>query len=100
MNENDKDAVEKLKVSIEKRWDEVRDLAVTERGPTDEDCDGMFEKMITDRAQLLRILVARKYEMENSINLFFDQLRFRARWKPQSITIANIPNALPCKFGL
>lgn len=58
----------------------------------------LLEKMLGDEAQLERILIARKYEMEACVSLFFEQFRFRAKWKPQSIQPEDIPNALPCKY--
>jgi len=92
-NDDDKGAIESLKGRIETVWREDSDSGSNQQ----EEMKTLFDEMIVDREQLLRILVARKYEMEACIDLFFEQLRFRARWKPQCIQSIDIPNAIPCK---
>jgi hypothetical protein len=62
-----------------------------------EECRRISDEMILDRAQLQRICIARKYQLEKATNLFFEQVRFRARWKPKGIQPCDIPNALPCE---
>lgn len=99
LKESDEDAIKEFKASVEKVWEEESDAAVSQNGLSREDCKLLFDQMIMDRPQLSRILVARKYEMEACVDLFFEQLRFRARWKPQTIQVEDVPNALPCKCG-
>lgn len=70
----------------------------TSRPNDKEECQRVFDDMILDRAQLHRILVARNYLLEAATDLFFEQVRFRARWKPKEIQPSDIPNALPCKY--
>ena len=51
--------------------------------------------MLKDSAQLDRLLVARKHEAQATVDLFFEQVRFRARYRPSEIHPSTIPNALP-----
>ncbi|CAJ1959891.1 unnamed protein product [Cylindrotheca closterium] len=60
-----------------------------------EDCKLVVQQMMADPKHLQRILIARKYDLQDSASLFFEQVRFRARWKPQEIKPKDIPNALP-----
>mmetsp|Transcript_37496 Transcript_37496/g.90912 ORF Transcript_37496/g.90912 Transcript_37496/m.90912 type:complete len:380 (-) Transcript_37496:185-1324(-) len=60
-----------------------------------EDCKLVVRQMTADPKHLQRILIARKYNLQDSTSLFFEQVRFRARWKPQEIQPNDIPNALP-----
>ena len=99
-SEDEEQSIGKLKASIETVWEEESDLILTQKGLSQEDCHVLFHQMIADRAHLLRILVARKYYMDACVDLFFEQFRFRAKWKPQSIRSEDIPNALPCKHCL
>lgn len=93
----DEEAVEELKSIVRKAWDDEPE-STTIGNNCREDCAALLEKMLADRPQLIRILIARKYQMEACMSLFFEQLRFRARWKPESIQPEDIPNALPCKL--
>lgn len=51
----------------------------------------------SDHDALRRILIARNNDMELSTSMFFEQIRWRARWRPNDISLDQIPNALPCK---
>jgi hypothetical protein len=97
LTDDEERSIAKLKACIEAVWEGDSDSILTQQGLSQEDCSLLFIHMIADRAQLLRILVARKYDMDACVDLFFEQFRFRARWKPQSIRSEDIPNALPCK---
>lgn len=76
---------------------ELTTISGGDNNPDRELYTSLLEKLLGDRPQLLRILIARKYNMEDSVSLLLEQLRFRARWKPQSIQPEDIPNALQCK---
>ena len=52
----------------------------------------------SDHDALRRIQIARNGDIELSTDLFFEQIRWRARWRPNDITLDQIPNALTCKF--
>lgn len=52
------------------------------------------EELYNDDSHLQRILVARKFDETQSTDLFFEQIRFRARYKPTEIDPSSIPNAL------
>ena len=97
LTDDEERSIAKLKACIEAVREEESNPILTQQGLSQEDCHDLFIHMIADRAQLLRILVARKYDMDACVELFFEQFRFRARWKPQSIRSEDIPNALPCK---
>jgi len=60
-----------------------------------QDCQDVLLEMSSDRPQLQRILVARHHDLEQATSLFWEQVRFRARWKPKQIQPSDIPNALP-----
>lgn len=78
-----------------------QELFWEERMPSSEaakEAENMCNAMMKDDAQLDRILVARSHDEETSKKLFVDQVRFRARWKPQDLQPSDVPNALPCKF--
>lgn len=53
-----------------------------------------FEELVKDFDQLERILIARKYETGASVDLFWEQVRFRARWEPDRIRPEHIATAL------
>jgi hypothetical protein len=93
----EKKAVEELKLAIRKALDEEPESS-TVGNASREDSAGLLEKMLADQPQLVRILIARKYRMEACVSLFFEQLRFRARWRPEGLQPEDIPNALPCKW--
>lgn len=95
----DDPAVEDLVKAIKQAWQEDDKDAPTSlcRNVSREECAQELEKLLQDRAQLVRILVARKHHMDACVSLFFEQVRFRVKWKPQSIQPEEIPNALPCK---
>lgn len=57
-----------------------------------------FEELVEDFDQLERILIARKYETGASVDLFWEQVRFRARWEPDRIRPEHIATALACEF--
>ena len=52
-----------------------------------------YQKLLADEKQLERILIARKYNAEKSLDLFLDQVRFRT--KVPTVLPSDIPNALP-----
>lgn len=56
------------------------------------------KSMMKNTAQLKRILVARKHRQQACVDLFLEQVRFRARWKPMELEPHDIPNALPCEY--
>jgi hypothetical protein len=97
--EEDRDDIELLVDHVTHLW-ETDPRSVMESSSLlvdQEECRRNFDEMIVDQAQLQRIFVARKYQLEAASNLFFEQVRFRARWKPKGIQPCDIPNALPCK---
>ena len=108
VDSQDDNWIEEFRRVIRKAWLEKAPIvagavAVTSTGETKEEdeepcANPLLEKLLRDEAQLDRILVARKYEMDACVSLFFEQFRFRAKWKPQSIQPEDIPNALPCKL--
>ena len=55
----------------------------------------LYMELLQDEAHLERILVARKYDETLSTDLFFEQVRFRARYRPTEIDPKSMPNALP-----
>lgn len=52
-------------------------------------------EMLKDNSQLDRLLIARKHDTQATVDLFFEQVRFRARYRPSEIHPETIPNALP-----
>jgi hypothetical protein len=86
---------ETLVKSIHQRW--RKDSASIIGNNDKRQCQLVLETLLADKEQLERILIARKYKLDQSTDLFFEQVRFRARWKPQSIRPQDIPNALPCE---
>jgi hypothetical protein len=48
-----------------------------------------------DEAHLDRLLVARQYQMQPTVDLFFEQIEFRVQYQPSNISPSSIPNALP-----
>lgn len=86
---------------LEKLWqNEPHNLIQTSSRPLNfDDCQFVYRQMIVDSKQLQRILIARKYDLQESTSLFFEQVRFRARWKPELIQPKDVPNALPCRFS-
>ena len=106
VDSKDDNRIEEFRRMIRRAWLEKSPIVAgavttTSSGGTKEDeepsANQLLEKMLNDEAQLDRILIARKYEMDACLSLFFEQFRFRAKWKPQSIQPEDIPNALPCK---
>jgi hypothetical protein len=63
------------------------------------DVESYFQRLFADGDQLERILIARKYELKPSVELFWEQVRFRARWKPDLIRAEDISTALSCEFS-
>jgi hypothetical protein len=61
------------------------------------DQDAMINALLGDSDHLMRILVARKRDMEACVKLFLEQVRWRKRWNPTQIHPDSIPTALPCK---
>jgi hypothetical protein len=51
--------------------------------------------ILEDEAQLNRLLVARKHDARATVDLLFEQVKFRARYRPSEIHPSTIPNALP-----
>ena len=74
-------------------WDEVlgdRQLDLQE------DAEAACHSLLEDGASLERVLVARHRDAEGSTALFWEQVAFRARYRPESIDAAlRIPTALP-----
>ena len=98
-SQDDNKVIIEFQQLIRKAWlEKPKEAAVVAaQEDNEQNANRLLEKMIGDEAQLGRILVARKYEMDASVSLFLEQLRFRAKWKPSSIQPEDIPNALPCK---
>lgn len=59
------------------------------------ECETMMKEILRDRNQLCRILHARKHDLESSTRMFWEQVRFRNRWRPKEIEPSHLPNALP-----
>lgn len=55
----------------------------------------VYQTLISDDSHLERILVARKHDEILSTDLFLEQVRFRARYRPTEIDPSSIPTALP-----
>jgi hypothetical protein len=55
----------------------------------------VYSTLLNDEGHLQRILVARKHDEVLSTDLFFEQVRFRARYRPTEIDPKTIPTALP-----
>jgi hypothetical protein len=53
------------------------------------------DSILKDEKQLERLLIARKYNGDKTLDMFFEQVRFRAKYQPSSIDPTTIPNALP-----
>jgi hypothetical protein len=64
----------------------------------DDNEESYFRRLLADGDQLERILISRKYELGPSVDLFWEQVRFRDRWKPDQIRPADISTALSCEF--
>jgi hypothetical protein len=64
-----------------------------------EEAVGVCEKLLDDEAHLERILVARKHDKTQSVDLFFEQVGFRAKYRPLEIDPESVSTALPCKFA-
>lgn len=99
-NEKEENSIQEFKQAIESRWEKQQDTLL--RGaensvPSKDDFLEVFYNLKADKPQLQRILIARNYEMEACADLFFEQLRFRARWKPQTILPEDISKVLACK---
>lgn len=87
--------VAEFKAAIQKTWKAEDDTTLNNVDKND--FLQAKETLFADTPQLERILIARKDNMEDAVALFFEQVRFRARWKPRDIGPKDIPNALPCK---
>lgn len=63
------------------------------------------QSLASDDAHLDRLLVARNYDSEAALSLFWEQVEFRTKYKPESISPADLPVSLPsgawrcCGFG-
>ena len=57
--------------------------------------EAVCEQLLHDDAHLTRILVARQHQKEPSEALFWEQVHFRAQYRPDQITPSQIPTALP-----
>ena len=79
--------------------------------PMDMNCyETIMKGLLQDKKHLLRILIARQYDIQKSTMLFYEQVRFQTKfYKPKQLLIANdeesikktlIPNAYKCKFNL
>ena len=69
-------------------------------GPQDaQEALNVCKVLLQDEAHLERILVARKHDETQCLELFLEQVRFRARYRPLDIDPLSISNALPCKFN-
>jgi len=65
-------------------------------GPDDaKEAIKVYQALLEDEAHLKRICVARKPDETLSTDLFFEQVRFRARYRPTEIDPKTIPSALP-----
>ena len=60
-----------------------------------EAAETVCEQLLNDDEHLTRILVARQYQQSPSQNLFWEQVHFRAQYRPDQITASQIPTALP-----
>jgi len=64
--------------------------------PLVEEAIKVYNSMLhDDDDQLIRILKARNHDIPQTTELFLEQVRFRTKWQPRSISPASIPNALP-----
>ena len=97
IDEGDKndEVITNLIRAIETRWEQEGDDLVGQHDR--EKCKNLMGKMLRGKEQLERNMVARKNKEDAAVDLFFEQLRFRARWNPKSITPTDIPNAFPCE---
>ncbi len=96
-NQDDGDVVAELVLAVRKAWLTDEADSTTDEDTDRELCDNLLEKLVGDRSQLVRILMARKYDIDACVSLVLEQVRFRARWKPHGIQLEDIPNAVPCK---
>lgn len=55
----------------------------------------VYHALLEDESHLERILVARKFDETLCTDLFYEQVRFRARYRPQAIDPKSISVALP-----
>lgn len=63
-----------------------------------DECKQTLKKLLVDDANMLRILIARKRDIAVSTKLFFEQVKWRAKWQPETIDTGSIPTALKCEF--
>lgn len=52
------------------------------------------KELLNDDFHLLRVLIARKYDMKLSTDLFIEQVKWRTKWQPKDIDPSTIPCAL------
>jgi hypothetical protein len=62
-----------------------------------EEADDVCRALLQDEAHLDRILVARKHDETQSVDLFIEQVCFRAKYRPLEIDPESVSTALPCK---
>jgi CRAL/TRIO domain len=55
----------------------------------------LAESFLHDEAHLDRLLVARRYQMQPTVDLFLEQIAFRVKYQPSQICPSSIANALP-----
>lgn len=94
----EKEEIQKLKEFIEhtlnwKKWEDEH----SSENRVLEDAQKVFEELINDKHHLLRLLIARKHNLDDCYKLFVEQLNFRAKWKPKETTPDDIPHAIKSK---
>lgn len=62
---------------------------------SNEEAEAIYEELKKDTDQLKRILTSCKRDIKEATNVFVDQVKFIAEYKPKSVTPENIPNSLP-----
>eukprot|EP00934_Nitzschia_sp_Nitz4_P008048 Nitzschia sp. Nitz4//scaffold3_size479765//377012//378226//NITZ4_000159-RA/size479765-augustus-gene-1.621-mRNA-1//-1//CDS//3329550935//8038//frame0 len=90
--------VQNFRQAVQVAWKEdPESLQGSKKNSTssEEEFVSQMQELLSDTPQMERILIARKYQLEDSVALFFEQVRFRVRWQPKAITPKDIPNALP-----
>jgi hypothetical protein len=85
------------RLSVEDQADVDR-LVSAIRLEGNDDQDVMINAILGDSDHLMRILVARKRDMEDCVKLFLEQVRWTKRWNPTQIHPDSMPTALPCKL--
>lgn len=99
VDQHDADAVAKFKKHLSEMlegpdfWNEFgrkNDGKTT----TLEDAKRVAAESLSDEPNLHRILIARKHNMGDASNLFFEQVAWRSKWKPREVDKGAIPHAL------